>query len=234
LNEDARLLPYRPSNTAFEFIGDSLSAGQYCPAGIDQAWPFLTGEYFEAEHTVIAQPGACLSDIPSYGNEHGVSYMFFRTESDEYFYDPTHNYTTPWDFKRDVPTPTHIVIHIGANDASLNVTQASFESVYLAFLERLRTELYPKQPIFVFTPWGWPQPTGPNSYYYSSPGPESAYVSIVNKRHELGDGNVFLVNTTGWVDYEDVFAANMHPTPAGHVKIAGLFEAWLEAWGLRK
>lgn len=65
---------------------------------------------------------------------------------------------------------------------------------------------------------------------------------------------MFLVNTTGWVTFADVFpeyvskifsgslvfgdannkyCSNQHPNVAGHVKIAGLFQAWLENWGLK-
>jgi len=226
LNPGARLMSYTPSKLAFQFIGDSLSAGQYLPQGVDQAWPFLVGENFKAEHTVTAQPGATLTDIVSYGNQHGVSFEFFRTEDDGYYYTTDHNYTTPWDFSRDTP-PSHVVIHIGANDASQNVTEPAFVQTYLNFVARLRT-LYPSQPIFVFTPWGWPGADGTVSYYY-----DGAYQQIVDSRHSLGDKNVFLVNTTGWVTYEDVFPDNQHPNVAGHVKIAGLFQAWLENWGLK-
>ncbi|KAL7278773.1 hypothetical protein ACG7TL_007781 [Trametes sanguinea] len=169
----------------------SGSQGQFLPEGVNQAWPFLTGESFKAEHRVNAQPGAALSDIVSYGNEHGVSYQYFRTEDTGYFYTTDHNYTTPWNFARDQPAPTHIVIHIGANDASQNT--------YQNFLTRLRG-LYSSQPIFVFTPWGWPNADGTISYYY-----QGQYERIVDERHHLGDHNVFLVNTTGWVTWEDVF-----------------------------
>ncbi|KAI9058681.1 SGNH hydrolase [Trametes sanguinea] len=234
LNKGARLLPYTPSRLAFQFIGDSLSAGvgsgsqgQFLPEGVNQAWPFLTGEFFKAEHRVNAQPGAALSDIVSYGNEHGVSYQYFRTEDTGYFYTTDHNYTTPWDFARDRPAPTHIVIHIGANDASQNVTADSFVQTYQEFLTRLRG-LYPSQPIFVFTPWGWPNADGSVSYYY-----QGQYERIVNARHRIGDRNVFLVNTTGWVTWEDVFPDNQHPNVPGHQKIASLFEDWLMKWGLR-
>ncbi|ETW80070.1 hypothetical protein HETIRDRAFT_322385 [Heterobasidion irregulare TC 32-1] len=226
LNSGATLLPYKPSKLAFQYIGDSLSAGQYLPQGVDQAWPFLTGEFFKAEHVVIAQPGAALSDILSYGNVHGLSYQFFKTEDDGFFYTTDHNYTTPWDFRRDVPAATHVVIHIGANDSAQNVTGDAFVDVYLKFLARLRT-IYEHQPILVFTPWGWPSADGPNSYYY-----DGRYSEIVDQRKTLGDHNVFLVNTTGWVTYEDVFPDNLHPSVAGHVKIAGLFERWLGEWGL--
>ncbi|KAI0633101.1 SGNH hydrolase [Trametes polyzona] len=184
LNQGARLLPYIPQKLAFQFIGDSLSAGvgpgsqgQYLPQGVDQAWPFLTGEYFKAEHRVNAQPGAALADIVSYGNQHGVSYQFFRTEDTGYFYTTDHNYTTLWNFARDRPAPTHIVIHIGANDASQNVTADAFVEFYQKFLVRLRT-LYPTEPVFVFTPWGWPNADGWISYYY-----QGQYERIVQDRH---------------------------------------------------
>ncbi|KAI0758850.1 SGNH hydrolase [Fomes fomentarius] len=241
LNEGAKLLPYKPSELAFQFIGDSLSAGsgsvlaviqgQYLPQGVDQAWPFLVGEYFKAEHNVNAQPGAALKDIVSYGSQHGVSFQYFRTEDTGYYWATDHSYTTPWNFLRDRPAPTHVVVHIGhvypANDASQNVTADDFVKTYNTFLGRLRG-LYPVQPFFIFTPWGWPSADGSISYYY-----DGQYELLVNQRHFIGDKNTFLVNTTGWVTWDDVFPDNVHPNVPGHAKIAGLFEKWLEGWGLR-
>ncbi|KAI0742982.1 SGNH hydrolase-type esterase domain-containing protein [Daedaleopsis nitida] len=227
LNEGARLLPYKASKLAFQFIGDSLSAGQYLPQGVDQAWPFLVGEHFKAEHNVNAQPGATLKDIVSYGNQHGVSFQFFRTEDTGYYYTTDHNYTTPWNFLRDRPAPTHIVVHIGANDASQNVTADDFVETYATFLTRLRGP-YPVQPFFIFTPWGWPNADGSVNYFY-----DGQYERLVTQRHLMGDRATFLVNTTGWVTWDDVFPDNMHPNVPGHQKIAGLFEQWLEDWGLK-
>ncbi|KAK0200724.1 SGNH hydrolase-type esterase domain-containing protein [Desarmillaria ectypa] len=224
LNSDANLLSYEPSELAFLFIGDSLSAGPSLPQGINQAWPFLVGECFKAEHTVIAQPGATLTDIDSYGNVHGISFQFFKTEDTGYYYTIDHNYTTPWNFSRDKPTPTHIVIHIGANDASQQVSGDEFVQVYLDFIHRLR-RIYDRQPIFVLTPWGWPASDGEISYYY-----EGKYEEIVSMSN---DRNVFLVNTTGWVTWNDVFPDNVHPNVPGHEKIAGKFIDWLVNWGLR-
>ncbi|KAJ7067937.1 SGNH hydrolase-type esterase domain-containing protein [Mycena amicta] len=226
INEGAELLPYRPSNLAFQFIGDSLSAGQFLDKGVDQAWPFDVGEAFKAEHVVIAQPGAALSDIFSFGNVHGVSYQFFRTEDTGYYYTTDHNFTTPWNFSRDKPAATHVVIHIGANDSAQNVTASQFVQVYTDFLTRLRT-IYHDQPIFVFTPWGWPNADGTISQYY-----QGQYQEIVSQRHATGDKHIFLVDTTGWVTFADVFPDNQHPTVAGHQKIANKFQAWLENWGL--
>ncbi|TDL27074.1 SGNH hydrolase [Rickenella mellea] len=227
LNTGAKLLPYVPSKLAFTFIGDSLSAGQFLPLGVDQAWPFLTGEFFKAEHTVIAQPGAALSDIVSFSNQHGLSFEFFRTEDDGYFFTTDHNFTTPWDFSRDHPTPTHIVIHIGANDSAQNISASSFIQTYLAFIKRLRT-LFPKQPLFIFTPWGWPNADGSIGQYY--PG---AYQTIVNTVKSGGDKNIFLVDTTGWVTFADVFPTNQHPNVGGHMKIAANFEKVLTNAGVK-
>ncbi|PBK69395.1 hypothetical protein ARMSODRAFT_995406 [Armillaria solidipes] len=207
LNSDAILLPYQPANVNFLFIGDSLSAGQYLPMGVDQAWPFIVGERFKAEHTVIAQPGITLADVQSWYNTHGMSVQFFDTEDSNYATTPNHNYTTPWDFSRDKPTPTHIVIHIGDT-----------LQIYLAFIKRLRQH-YPDQPIFVFTPWGWPQPDGSVGYYYVG-----SYQQIVSMSQ---DPNVHLVDTSGWVAYADIFPDNSHPNVAGHQKIAGEFTNWL-------
>ncbi|KAF8970651.1 SGNH hydrolase [Flammula alnicola] len=226
LNLDAVLLPYEPSKLSFQFVGDSLSAGQFLPEGVDQAWPFIVGEAFKAEHRVNAQPGAALTDILSYGNVHGVSYQYFRTEDTGYYYTTDHNFTTPWDFSRDRPQATHIVIHIGANDASQNVTSDQFVQVYSDFIARIRT-LNPKTPIFVFTPWGWPNADGSIGYYY-----QGQYEKIVDDRKAKGEKNIFLVDTTGWVAWADVFPDNQHPTVDGHIKIAHEFLAWLAKWGL--
>ncbi|KIJ34992.1 hypothetical protein M422DRAFT_51735 [Sphaerobolus stellatus SS14] len=130
LNADAKPLTYNPAKLAFQFIGDSLSAGPGLDNGVDGAWPFLTGEIFKAEHNINAQPGATLIDIESFGNAHGVSFQFFRTEDTGYFYTSDHNFTTAWDFRRD-QEPTHVIIHIGANDAAQNITSNAFENTYL-------------------------------------------------------------------------------------------------------
>jgi len=227
LNAGARLVPFKPQRLAFQFIGDSLSAGQFLPLGVDQAWPFLTAEGLKAEHNVNAQPGATLTNIVSFGNEHGVSFQFFRTEDTGYFYTTDHNFTTPWNFRRDQPQATHIIIHIGANDASQNVTAEGFSEVFLQFLGKLRT-IYPHQPVMVFTPWGWPNADGTINQYY--PG---VHASIVEKQKERGDRNIFLVNTTNWVTWTDVFPDNQHPNVEGHQKIARLFTSWLDKFGVK-
>ncbi|KAH9478743.1 hypothetical protein JR316_0009203 [Psilocybe cubensis] len=225
INSDALVVPYIPSKTVFEFIGDSFTSGYLMPNGADQSWAFLVGEKYKAEHRIIAQAGAALTDIYSYGNVHGMSFQFFKTEDTSYYYTTDHNYTTDWNFARDHPKPSHVVIHIGANDNAQGITNDQFVQVYNDFLVKIRA-LYSSQPLFLFTPWGWPTSDGNVYYYY-----DGQYQRVLDARNALGDNNVFLVNTTGWITWEDVFPDSLHPTPAGQAKVANNFISWLENWG---
>lgn len=68
--------------------------------------------------------------------------------------------------------------------------------------------------------WGWPSADGSISYYYDGQYEllvNQRYVSVpaccsglpaltyMARRHFIGDKNTFLVNTTGWVTWDDVF-----------------------------
>ncbi|PPQ89241.1 hypothetical protein CVT25_001320 [Psilocybe cyanescens] len=234
LNSEAVLIPYIPSKTVFEFIGDSFTSGYLMPNGADQSWAFLVGEKYKAEHRIVAQAGAALTDIYSYGNVHGMSFQFFKTEDTSFYYTTDHNYTTDWNFVRDQPKATHVIIHIGANDNAQGVTNDQFVQEYSDFLVKIR-KLYPYQPLFLFTPWGWPNSDGNVYYYY-----DGQYQRVLDARrvlradifrNALGDKNVFLVNTTGWITWEDVFPDSLHPTVAGQAKVANNFISWLENRG---
>ncbi|KAB5589215.1 GDSL-like lipase acylhydrolase domain containing protein [Ceratobasidium theobromae] len=226
LNAGADVKHYKPSPLRFQFIGDSLSAGWLNPRGVNDAWTFLTAQKFKAEHNIIAQSGACLTDRECWGNVHGMSYQYFQTEDTSYIWAADHNYTTPWDFQRDL-TPTHIVIVIGANDNSFSISGTDFASQLSSFITHLRT-LYPQQPVFVFTPWGWSDGTSQFWPYY-----DGVYASVVNAKVAAGDQNIFVVNTTGWLQTNGVYPNDGHPNPVGHQQILEKFTAWLQAWGLQ-
>ncbi|CEL55072.1 GDSL-like lipase/acylhydrolase domain protein [Rhizoctonia solani AG-1 IB] len=226
LNEGAKLKEYKPSPLRFQFIGDSLSAGYLNPNGVNDCWTFLSSQEFKAEHNIMAQSGACLTDKECFSNIHGLSYQYFVTEDTSYRWDVNHNYTTPWDFKRDL-APTHIIIYIGANDSSNNVAPADFTQELIKFTIRLRT-LYPKQPFLVFTPWGWSDGTSPFWPFY--PG---VYEDVVKNRTLSGDKNVFLVNTTGWLQQNGVIPGDGHPNPTGQKQIQAKFSEWLKAFGVK-
>lgn len=104
--------------------------------------------------------------------------------------------------------------------------------------------MYPSQPIFVVGAWGWPQADGAVSPYYSgvfekvvenrydSKFISKRYPSNATVRNAKGDNHVYFIDTTGWVQWADVYSDNLHPNPSGHVKIAAEFKAWLINWGL--
>ncbi|CUA77345.1 hypothetical protein RSOLAG22IIIB_12696 [Rhizoctonia solani] len=217
---------YKPSPLRFQFIGDSLSAGYLNPNGVNDCWTFLSSQEFKAEHNIMAQSGACLTDKECFSNIHGMSYQYFVTEDTTYRWDVNHNYTTPWDFGRDL-TPTHIIIYIGANDSSNNVSAEDFTTQLIKFLIRLRT-LYRQQPFLVFSPWGWSDGTSPFWEFY--PG---VYDSAVKNRTLSGDRNVFLVNTTGWLQKDGVIPGDGHPNPLGQQQVQAKFGEWLKAFGVK-
>jgi len=65
-------------------------------------------------------------------------------------------------------------------------------------------------------------------YYY-----DGRYAEIVQKRKKLGDKQIYLVDTTGWVGWDDVYHDNTHPNEQGHRRVAAQFGAWLKKWGLQ-
>ncbi|KAH7107925.1 SGNH hydrolase [Auriculariales sp. MPI-PUGE-AT-0066] len=227
LNKGAVLLPYVKQPLVFQFIGDSLTSGQFLDNGITGNWAFIASETFKAEHRINSQPGACLTDQLCWGNYGGISGMFFKTEDTGYWYTSDHNYTTDWDFSKERPQPTHVFVEVGANDNAYNITGEAFVETYTTFLARVR-ELYPKAPIFVLTPWGWPHADTPSDYYFVG-----RYQEVVEARKANGDANVHIIDCTGWVEWDDVFPDNVHPNAAGHKKIAGLLGDELKKNGIR-
>lgn len=65
-----------------------------------------------------------------------------------------------------------------ANDNSNDVTLETFTSNLSAFADKLRIQ-YPKQPIFVFSPWGWANGDGVSPFYIYY---ESAYSGVVKQK----------------------------------------------------
>ncbi|KAF8322144.1 hypothetical protein DL93DRAFT_2162987 [Clavulina sp. PMI_390] len=91
INEDAELQPYTQSSVKFQFIGDSLTSGQYDPNGVDDSWGFVVAETLKAEYQINAMPGGCLTDQNCWGNVRGVSHQFFQTQDVQYYYDAAQN-----------------------------------------------------------------------------------------------------------------------------------------------
>ncbi len=200
LDNGASTAPASISSSLIEFIGDSITAGftDTKVALSDYAW--LTAEKLHAEHTQIAYPGICLVDtVTCYSpNAIGMSRQFFKLQTVAYPNSPN------WDFSRYQASA--VVINLGQNDAVVGVSDATFQSTYITFIQNIRAK-YPHAQIFVMRPFSG-----------AKAAPTQAAVNAVRAD---GDTNVHFIDTTGWLSAGDFGADGVHPTDAGQAKVAG-------------
>ncbi|MDQ1914368.1 S-layer homology domain-containing protein [Paenibacillus sp. GD4] len=190
-----------PRSKLIEFIGDSITVGYTTPEVSLSSYAWLAGEQLGADHTQIAYTGICLqTGVSCYApNSLGMSEQYFKLQTGDYPASPS------WDFH--TYRPDAIVINLGTNDAKFNVTDNDFESTYTTFLQQIRVK-YPHAHVFVLRTLGG---------FKAAP-----TLAAVNSRIAAGDDRVHYVDTTGWVatypsaDFHD----SLHPSKAGHVKIA--------------
>ena len=112
------------------------------------------------------------------------------------------------------------MINLGTND-NVRIPGTQFQPHLISFLQSIRKQ-WAAAHIFVIRPFGSSSNGGPITPIYSNE--TLASVQAVNA---AGDKNVYWVNTTNWVVPSDL-ADGIHPTVAGHIKIAGLLETSLQ------
>lgn len=196
----------------FEWVGDSITAGYITPNPAEDSYAFLTSQKFGADYADIAFPGICLVDLSNCFNNEGMETIYFETQP------PGATSYTPWDFTQY--NTTHIMINLGTND-NVRITGPQFQPHLTSFVQNIRKQ-WPAAHIFVIRPFGFSSNGGPITPIYSNE--TLASVQAVNA---AGDKNVYWVNTTNWVVPSDL-ADGIHPTVAGHIKIAGLLETALQ------
>lgn len=187
----AQTAPAARPQHLIEFIGDSITVGQPNGNRPFTAYPWLTGEALGAGHTQVAQGGACLVSQDCYG-----MMDWFRRSSAWVSNDD-------WNFS--AYQATAVVINLGTNDVGHGVSTTQFHQNYIVMLERIR-RAYPTAHIFALG-------TFRNRYV-----PETRQAVAV--RNAAGDSGVHFVDTAGWVNPATDTSDNVHPTGAGHVKIA--------------
>lgn len=176
-----------------EFIGDSITVGEPNGDRPFTTYGYLVGEGLDAGHTQVAQGGACL--VATAGGCYGMTDGFHRSSS--------RAATDDWDFSRY--RATAVVVNLGTNDDRHDVPAATFQRHYIELLERVR-QAYPDAQIFAMETFR---------------GVYSAETrTAVAARTDAGDSQVHFVDTTGWLPEASDMADSLHPSDAGHRKIA--------------
>jgi lysophospholipase L1-like esterase len=184
----------RPANF-IEFIGDSITVGQPNGNRPFTAYPYLVGETLNAGHTQVAQGGACL--VSTSDGCYGMMDWFRRSSA----------WVDRDDWNFSTYRATAVVINLGTNDIGHGVSTVDFNRNYVVMLERVR-QAYPNAEIFAMGVFR-------NRYVTETR-------NAVQTRVDAGDTRVHFVDTSGWVDPATDTSDNVHPTDAGHQKIANL------------
>ncbi|QHS58177.1 RICIN domain-containing protein [Chitinophaga agri] len=192
------------SSYLIEYIGDSITAGYLDDQANVSDYAWICSEALHTEHTQIAYPGIALVSSPRHGTAMDKQYFKLKT--------PNYATSVNWDFSRY--TPQAIVLNLGTNDSDYEDSDSVFQAVYFQLLQDIRTR-FPQAEIFVL-----------RTFLGIRSQPTAAAVAA---RIVAGDKKVHYVNTEGWIaqNTTDYLADNLHPSEAGHIKIAGLLQAVL-------
>ncbi|MER6711688.1 GDSL-type esterase/lipase family protein [Streptomyces sp. NPDC006129] len=175
-----------------EFVGDSITVGTTTSQNARTAYGWLIGERLGAEHTQIAQGGACL--VAAADGCVGLERQFTKLNP---------NAATPdWNFSRY--RADAVVINLGTNDVGHGVSSTQFQSAYSSLLRKVRAA-YPQAWIFALE-------TFRGRFV---PQTEAAVRAAVAG----GDARVSFVDTTGWLGSGDL-TDSVHPNDRGHRVIA--------------
>jgi lysophospholipase L1-like esterase len=194
LDPGATTYPPATSPTILEFVGDSITVGQLSSEQALTSYAWLTGGALGAEHTQIAEGGACL--VMTADGCTGMSEQFFKLDS-------AVGAAPDWDFSRY--TASAVIINLGTNDVGHGVHTPEFQDTYTQFLRDIRA-VYPNAALFAM-----------ENFKARFAAQTSAAVDTVTAE---GDHNVYYVDTTGWIDPGTDTVDGTHPNDQGHQKIA--------------
>ena len=184
------------SKKLIEYIGDSITTGYTDPQANVSAFGWVLSEKLGTEHTQISYPGINLTS--GYKGSTGMDVQYSKQQS------VAHNNSPDWDFKRY--TPNAIVINLGTNDNTNQITDSLFQQTYTTFLKNIRDK-FPKAKIYVL-----------RTFLNLKAGPTKASVAA---RHADGDKQIFYIDTEGWLQTQSAdYTDNVHPSVTGNIKVA--------------
>jgi lysophospholipase L1-like esterase len=189
LDEGATTFATPERENLIEFVGDSITVGTTTSMNALTAYPWLIGEELGAEHTAVAQGGACLVAADCVGLEQQFTKLNPNAP------DPD------WDFSRYQADA--VVINLGTNDIGHDVSGEQFQESYTNLLRTVRAN-YPDAWIFAVK-------TFRERYVTET---QTAVDTVIAE----GDERVSFVDTTGWLSESDL-SDTVHPNDQGHQTI---------------
>lgn len=224
--DSAKAVSLPRKNKTLEFIGDSISTVIHVSPSTLASIPLVACQILGASCTIVAQAGATLlSNDPAV--QPGMLSAYFRR------WIPSSNDPTlqapKWDFRKS-SIPDSVVINLGTNDRRFvrnNATlQSLFVSSYVHFIRGIRREYGTKPTIYVQLPFG-------GRYAIDGTWTESLPIDLFTRVVKAcEDPRVKLLNTTGWLDSNDVgdlLRDRIHPNVMGNLflgkKVAGALMA---------
>ena len=160
-----------------EFVGDSITVGTTTSQNARTAYGWLIGERLGADHTQIAQGGACL--VATADGLRGPGAAVHQAQ-------PERRHAR----LGLLPLPGDaVVINLGTNDVGHGVSSAQFQAAYTSLLRKVRAA-YPQAWIFALE-------TFRGRFV---PQTQAAVKAAVGG----GDSRVSFVDTTGWLGSGDL------------------------------
>ncbi|KAJ3578359.1 hypothetical protein NPX13_g2206 [Xylaria arbuscula] len=150
------LVKIPPYSRTIEFIGDSLSAGDFQSYESLSSFAYGVGEGLgETEYFVTAFPGICVADQECWGNPRGqVHQWFYSSDTSWRATNIWGDDPEPWDFKNMETTPGIVVINLGTNDNNVanNVSSEAYVDAYKKLIQGVHGK-YPKAQVVVMELW---------------------------------------------------------------------------------